>query len=299
MLAALVFISCSAMAETPAKILKTPISLLNGDTITLEEYQGKKPVYLKFWASWCQPCLKEMPHFQESQEKYGDQIKIISINIGINDTIEDMNKVALKYGLTMDSAYDSDGEVAQAFKFIGTPYHLLFDRHMNLVHRGHKADESLENKLQLLASQSDTEHASHAVFSEEEQALDLPIHAPQPTAIYFTSTWCDWYLKDTRPEVSENCSRSQVEFNKLVRKYDSVNWVLVVSRLWTAQSDLDDYVQKYDIPIKGLIDTSNKAFVNYNVKHYPTLIVFKGGKEVHRTLDLTRDSQLADMLESL
>ncbi|WP_170069335.1 TlpA family protein disulfide reductase [Marinobacterium halophilum] len=299
MFATLTFTSFTTMADVPDKILNTPIALLNGNTITLEEYRDKKPVYLKFWASWCQPCIKEMPHFQESQEEYGDQIKIISINIGINDTVEDINKVAQEYELTMASAYDTDGEVAQAFQFIGTPYHLLFDKNINLVHRGHKADESLDKKLHLLANQSETEHVSHAVFSKKEQTLDLPIYTKKPTAIYFTSTWCDWYLKETRPEASENCSRSQVEFNKLASKYNSVNWMLVVSRLWTVQSDLDDYIKKYDIRITSLIDTSNTAFVKYNIKNYPTLVVFKNGEEVHRTSDLVRDMRLANIIESL
>ncbi len=43
----------------PSITLKT----IDGKSIDLAEFYGKKPVYLKFWATWCVPCRQQMPHF--------------------------------------------------------------------------------------------------------------------------------------------------------------------------------------------------------------------------------------------
>ncbi len=54
---------------------------LNGEKLDLQSYKGKA-VILDFWASWCAPCLKEMPFLIEMQEKYKDKnLAIIAVNI--------------------------------------------------------------------------------------------------------------------------------------------------------------------------------------------------------------------------
>ena len=52
----------------------------------------KKLVYLKFWATWCQPCREQMPHLQETYESFGDDIEVIAVNIDINDSAEEARK---------------------------------------------------------------------------------------------------------------------------------------------------------------------------------------------------------------
>lgn len=51
----------------PVAILKT----VDGEEIDLSQYYGKKPVYLKFWATWCVPCLQQMPGFEKTQQALG------------------------------------------------------------------------------------------------------------------------------------------------------------------------------------------------------------------------------------
>ena len=54
---------------------------------TLSDLRGKI-VYLDFWASWCAPCLKSLPLYNELHAKYKDQgLEIVGINI--DNPIED------------------------------------------------------------------------------------------------------------------------------------------------------------------------------------------------------------------
>ena len=53
---------------------------LNGDPLRLSEIDG--PIVLNFWASWCQPCIEEMPDFEIVHQEFGDRITLVGVNDG-------------------------------------------------------------------------------------------------------------------------------------------------------------------------------------------------------------------------
>lgn len=48
------------------------LNKLSGDAFNLDQYKGKT-VFLNFWATWCKPCLQEMPSIQQAMEKLKDE----------------------------------------------------------------------------------------------------------------------------------------------------------------------------------------------------------------------------------
>ena len=43
--------------------------------------EGDKTYVVNFWATWCAPCVKELPHFEALQEKYKEEIEVILVSL--------------------------------------------------------------------------------------------------------------------------------------------------------------------------------------------------------------------------
>ncbi len=290
----------NSVSATPIddKVLSLPIKILGGDTVTLGDYKGKKAVYLKFWATWCKPCRKQMPHFEKVQKQYGKKIKVIAINLGVNDSIKLVNSTKDEFSLTMPIAIDTSGELAQAFNLIGTPYHILIDKNANIIHKGFDASTELDNKLKLISKNQFVGHneISQKMLDTKIASTILNNIKTDNTVLFFVATWCDWYLKESRPAISSQCVNAQNAINRLYKQFPDYNWIGVVSRLWTGETELKKYIKKYNISNPLAIDTTNEVFYKYGVKNFPTLIVLKKGREVLR---VTKFNNIKPLIKEL
>lgn len=97
-------------------------NLADGSTFTLSENSGKV-VLLNFWATWCGPCVGEMPAFQDLYEEYGDKIEILAVNCMEDE--ETVNQFIEETGYTFPIAYDVDGTISFTYPSSGIPYTLV------------------------------------------------------------------------------------------------------------------------------------------------------------------------------
>ena len=107
----------------PTLVLRT----IDGETIDLSRLYGKQAVYLKFWATWCVPCMRQMPHFEHAYETAGPGLAVIALNVGIDDSLENVRKVIQEKHLKMPVVID-DGRLAAAFNLRVTPQHVVIGR---------------------------------------------------------------------------------------------------------------------------------------------------------------------------
>lgn len=105
---------------------------LNNEIISLESLRGKN-VYIDVWATWCGPCIKELPSFKRMAEKYVD-IEFVSISIDRKEHYEKWKRVIRKYGLTNTQliAYDKS-DFQKQYGIVEIPRYLLIDEEGKIV----------------------------------------------------------------------------------------------------------------------------------------------------------------------
>ena len=129
---------------------------------TVEDLQGRKVssadlrgkvVLVDFWATWCQPCKKEMPGYQKLLDRYGSQgFVVVGFKFDTMMDMEDPLKFAKKIGVRYPLAVATD-DLKQKFGGVeGLPTTMLYDRQGILRQKviGFEYTETLEGYLRPL-----------------------------------------------------------------------------------------------------------------------------------------------------
>lgn len=112
----------------------------SGSTVDLSDFKGKL-VLLNFWATWCEPCLREMPSIERLQSRLGDRIAVLAVSQdrGGAKTVEPFIQ---KLGLKSVKIYiDPKSAVGHALGVKGLPTSLLIDRDGKVLGRVEGAAE--------------------------------------------------------------------------------------------------------------------------------------------------------------
>ena len=111
-----------------------------GQSVDLSELRGKL-VLVNLWATWCGPCLREMPSLERLQSRFGERIAVLAVSEdrGGNKTVEPF---IAKLGLKAVKIYiDPKSEVGHAFGARGLPTSFLIDREGKVLGRVEGAAE--------------------------------------------------------------------------------------------------------------------------------------------------------------
>lgn len=103
---------------------------LYGEEIQLADYRGKG-VLLNFWASWCNPCVNELPLLNEAYKLTG--VKMLAINVGEN--AETVQKFVDRYELKFPVVLDSEMKIKQQYRVVGMPLTVLINAEGDLIER--------------------------------------------------------------------------------------------------------------------------------------------------------------------
>ncbi len=114
----------------PSAIMQADIKLLDDTTFKLQDKKGKV-LLVNLWATWCQPCLAEMPHLVEMQEKFRDKgLEIIGLDVD-PETKKEIETFAAKQKLNYTLGWADDKlqtEFVKVTRLNGIPQTLLINR---------------------------------------------------------------------------------------------------------------------------------------------------------------------------
>lgn len=96
--------------------------LVDGTSFQLSE-QKDKAVLLNFWATWCGPCVGELPAFTRLVETYVDKIALLAVNCGEDE--QTVTGFLEQNGYTFPVALDLEGEISSLYPTDGIPYTLI------------------------------------------------------------------------------------------------------------------------------------------------------------------------------
>ena len=103
----------------------------DGTEGSLADFAGT-PTVVNFWASWCPPCIVEMPAFEAVHRELRPQVAFLGLNVG--DEAGAARRLADQTGVTYPLGEDPDSAIFGAFGGIGMPTTAFVDGDGMIVH---------------------------------------------------------------------------------------------------------------------------------------------------------------------
>ena len=135
-----------ASTSKPSNALDLTYENFERQTVALVDHLGK-PLVVNFFASWCAPCVTEMPEFDEVFRSVGQRINFLGL--AVNDPISESQRLVEKTGISYPVGRDTQGELLAFFGGKAMPTTAFLDANGNLrlvQSRSYKAAE-LQAKL--------------------------------------------------------------------------------------------------------------------------------------------------------
>ncbi len=136
----------SLMLRSAPPLPDLQLATLDQRPVSLSSYSGR-PVVVNLWASWCPPCRREMPAFEQAQAEFPD-VAFVMINQG--ETLAQAQSFLETEGLQLnDVLLDPSSQAMQTLQSRGLPTTLFFDAEGRQVdsHMGEITMPSLKDKI--------------------------------------------------------------------------------------------------------------------------------------------------------
>ena len=119
----------------------------DGKIQKIKDLEGKV-VLLDFWATYCPPCIEEIPHLMELQAKYGSDLQVVGLHVGGDEDRPKVPEFVERLKITYPLAYPEDALSAYVFgQQDAIPQTAVFDRSGKLVKKSTGFNPAIKTAL--------------------------------------------------------------------------------------------------------------------------------------------------------
>ena len=141
---------------SPSQFINKPaldfqVTDLRGETLSLTQYRGQV-VLLDFWATWCGPCIAEMPNVKATYTKYKNQ-KFEIIGISLDNSTVPLEAYIASEGITWRQYWDSGGRISNMYNVRAIPSTFLIDGE-GVIRKVNLRGTALENAVSELVQEN-------------------------------------------------------------------------------------------------------------------------------------------------
>ena len=174
------------------------LETITGESVNFHETLGKGPVVLNFWATWCRPCLKEMPHMNRLAGEYAGRVTFLAVNTDASKAVAKVAPFINTMGYdNLIVPLDTGAELQQLLQVGGIlPFTVVFDGQGREIFRHIGYKEGDEEELQ---------REIEALLAHIDQGIEVETGKPGwGEAVTATDRFEYSYAKETRREIFEN-----------------------------------------------------------------------------------------------
>ncbi len=141
-------VSCTMKDGKNGEVIDFSFVDIYGRSYKISDFRGKV-VIMDFWATWCPPCRKEIPHFIEIQKEFQGKVQFIGFNVG--EDASTVRRFVEEWGINYIVAHSRD-ELEKRFSITGLPTTLILDKQGRLRYRavGYRPPEWFRAKIETL-----------------------------------------------------------------------------------------------------------------------------------------------------
>jgi len=129
------------VGETPPAVT---LESLNGESVALSQWIGKKPVIVEFWATWCPICAELLPRMEAAQRKFGDRAEFLVVAVAVNQSKNSVRRHLERHPMPFTFLWDGNGAAVRAFQAPSTSYIAVLDAKGHVVYTGVGADQEID-----------------------------------------------------------------------------------------------------------------------------------------------------------
>jgi thiol-disulfide isomerase/thioredoxin len=125
---------------------KAPVAVaetLDGKPANLDQWIGKEPVFIEFWATWCAQCKQLEPQVIALQKQYAGKVRFVHVAISANQSSELVKRYVASHSLHGEHLYDRKGFATDAYEVPTTSYVVVVNAKGTVVYTGTGGKQNL------------------------------------------------------------------------------------------------------------------------------------------------------------